>query len=154
VESKWYEILTAVKEQIDALGLTSDGTSLPVEIRKLPAVEESIQTLPCVLVAPGGSPEKIAQFSFEDDAGVSVAYPVDVAIVSAGNRDFVSDVDVLLAWRQQARRCFQSNSLPGVDRVFRILLNPDPAYDRGALNSNYDYSGFSLEVFVVEQRGN
>ncbi len=151
--SVWYDILTRIQSLIQGLDL-SGLSDANVKVRKLPKVGESIDTLPCVLVSPGDSPEDVERLSFEDDSGVSVRYPADIVIVAAGNRDFSSNLDLYAGWRQSIRRLFQDDALDGVDRVFRVDIEPKPLYDRGLLNQNYDYLGMSVWVTVAEQRGN
>lgn len=150
--SVYYDCLSAVKVMIDGLALSGASTA----IRMLPKAEETIDTLPLIAIAPG-DPERVTQETFEDESGVNVVYSVDVVTIAASNRDFVTNLDRYLNWRQQVRRLFQSNELTGQlvgGKVWKIEIEPDPAFDRAALNRNYVYSGMTLRIHVVEQRTN
>ena len=149
----YYSILEAVRDKVRTL--TLDGIQpADVKIRKLPKATESLDGLPCVVVAPGEDPELLTPHSFEDDASYEVAYSVDVVCVADDDADFVTNIDRYFRWREQVRRAFQSPRLEDVPAVFDTRLKPLAPLDRQLLNNNYAYTGITVRFHASEQRTN
>jgi hypothetical protein len=148
-QSIYNSILTAVQQAVEGLTLELGAATLPVVIRKLPKVQEPLDTVPCVLVVPA-APEQVEVANFE--GLVYVWYTVGVVVVAANNQDFSSNLDSYLSWREQIRRLFQAPSLPGVSQVWDTEVHPEPVIDPEAVNADYDYSGLTLRFRTVEPR--
>ena len=157
VGSVYYSILEAVGTVITNLNLnfTPPGGVIinpSVTVLKEPKFQRQIDSpMPVIMVAPSIERQVIEQASAE--GYVFVTYPVEVAISAAGNRDFVTNIDIWLNWRQQIRSQFCATLLPGVSQVFLSDADPDPAWDRELIQSNYDRSSLTLRFKTIEPRG-
>lgn len=149
--NEFSNLLTAVKESIETLGLTFGGSAVGISLRKLPRAEETLDTLPLICVCPRG-PEQVEAFSTEDN--VLVKYDVEVVLVAAGNRDLTStNLATWLLWREQIRRLFQFE-LSTITTILKVDVNPDQPLDRAKLNQNYEYSGLGFRFWSIENRTN
>lgn len=145
--SNYLDVLNAVAGAISALGITFSGTPLPVAVRKLPRAEEQIDTLPLVCVVPKDEPEGLEVLDFE--GGRDLAYPAEIVIVSAGNRDLNATsgaanqvgLDNHMNWRQQIRNSLKGPSLSGAATVWHMETSMELVLDRELVNLDYDYSG-------------
>jgi hypothetical protein len=150
-------ILGAVAQAIDNLSLTynppaGDPVAVTAAVLKVPKVQEGLDApLPVIAVSPAAERQRVEPASGE--GLVFVTYPVEVAISAAGNRDFASDLDVWLNWREQIQQLFQGTSLAGVARVVDVSTDPDPAFDRQSAVDNYDRSRLTVRVKTIEPRG-
>lgn len=145
-------ILTAARTIL--AGLTLSGIDAAnVKIRKLPSVREVIDTLPCVLVSPSDTPERIEPLSFEDGAKHRVVYAVDVVVVAADSADFSTNLSTYLRWREQVRRALDQPTLAAVAPVFDVDVEPFSPLDREQLSKLYAYSGLSFRFHCVEPGG-
>jgi hypothetical protein len=148
-ESVYNSILEAVRDKLQTL--TLDGIeSVDVKIRKLPKATESLDSLPCVVVAPSEEPEVVEDLSFEDDAAHEVIYSVDIVCIADDDADFVTNLDRYLRWREQVRRAFQPPLLAAVASVFTTEILPFSPLDRQLLNANYAYTGIAVRFHAVE----
>jgi hypothetical protein len=150
-------ILSAVAQAIDNLSLTynppsGDLVTVTATVLKVPKVQEALDSpLPVIAVSPAEEHVRVEPASGE--GLVFVTYPVEVAISAAGNRDFASDLDVWLNWRDQIRQLFQGTRLVGVSQVIDVNTDPDPAFDRQTAVDNYDRSRLTVRVKTIEPRG-
>lgn len=151
--SKHDTIVGLIHQVVSGLDLT------PIEAdnvlrRMLPRVDESLETMPCVLVCKSQTPVRITPISFEDDVAIAKTYGVEIVTVAANNLDLVSNDAVYGGWQEKIQRAFQPQVIPGLDGVAGVELRPAPPYDRRLLNQQYAYSGLEVLVTVWEQRGN
>lgn len=142
------DILSAVQSQILSLGLTFNAKSVPVTLRKLPAIIEEVDTVPMIAVCPKDEPEEYKRIGFEKT--MQVTYQVEIVIIAPGNRDFESNLDVYLSWRESIRNLFRQPPLAGVPEVWMMMPKGEVPIDRDNVNSNYDYSGLVIEFTTVE----
>jgi hypothetical protein len=155
--SVYESILDAVASVVSNLELTFSpptGNAIIVAavVLKVPKVQETLDTpLPVIAVSPAVERQKVEPASGE--GLVFVTYPVEIAISAAGNRDFASNLDVWLNWRELIRQQFSGTSLAGVTQVIDINIDPDPAFDRGTTADNYDRSRLTVRVKTIEPRG-
>lgn len=134
---------------VAGLGLTFDTAPLPVLKRKLPRVSETLEMLPCLLVCPSTRPERYQPAA---EGLVFLDYAVDVSMAAPGNRDWATNLDQYLQWRQQIRGLFQGPLLAGVSAVYDTDITPGTPIDRTLVNSNYDYSTLGLLFSAIERR--
>jgi hypothetical protein len=121
-------------------------------VLKVPKVQESLDTpLPVIAVSPAVERQRVEPASGE--GLVFVTYPVEIAISAAGNRDFASNLDVWLNWREVIRQQFQGTTLAGVSQVIDVNTDPDPAFERGTTADNYDRSRLTVRFKTIEPRG-
>jgi hypothetical protein len=150
-------ILEAVASVITGLNLTftpsGDGNPVIVAaaVLKVPKVQESLDTpLPVIAVSPAVDRQRTEPAA---EGLVFCMYPVEVAISAAGNRDFASNLDIWLNWREQIRQQFQGIILVGVPQALVVRTDPDPAFDRQTAADNYDRSRLTVWVKTIEPRG-
>ena len=143
------DIHDAIVSQITGLTLTFNSVAVPVKKRKLPTVEETIDTLPLIAVCPLDRPTRIEPESFE--GFFSVTYLFNVVVIAAGNRDLLASLDVYEGWLQRIFYLFASDRLDGVAAVWNSEVVPGVLLDHGKLNQNYDYSGVSLSFMTTEK---
>ena len=150
--SNFYTCLTQTNSLVTNLGLTWPPTSgvVPVVTRKLPKAEEVLDApLPILAIAPGPKPERVG---YPCGTYVEVDYPVQIVLISAGNANYTSNLDIPPSWRQAIRRVFQAprvlvGVIPG---QFDTTLNLDALLDRSELNSLYDYTAMEVRFSVLE----
>lgn len=150
-------ILSAVAQVIDNLSLTynpptGDPVTVTAAVLKVPKVQETLDSpLPVIAVSPAVEHARVEPASGE--GLVFVTYPIEIAISAAGNRDFATNLDVWLNWREQIRQQFQGTKLAGVSQVVDVNTDPDPAFDRQSAVDNYDRSRLTVRVKTIEPRG-
>jgi hypothetical protein len=141
--SVYESILSAARDIVDGLAL--DGVQA-VRIRKLPRADEELDELPIIVVAPD-DPERVRHAGFES---VNVIYTADIVWIGGGGVQALDQVEQVLAFREAVRQAFQGPLLAGVDEVWKTELAPGPAFNRRALNRNYDYSGLRVRFHANE----
>ncbi len=151
--STYYNLLSIVKTTIEGLNL--DGIdNANIVIKKLPAVEQKVDTLPMILVVPSDQPEDVKRFTFEKE--VSITYRIEVVIVAAGNLDMSStNLSTYLDWRQKIRKIFHQaplNTLGVPSSVWDIAVQPLQPLDRRLVNQSYDYQGLAVLFRSVENQ--
>ena len=147
--SVYYSILAAVQSLVQKAA-TQFNPQPAVELRKLPKVGETLEVLPVLLVTPHPQPEKDEPADTEGRRFVD--YRIQVVHVAAGNRDFQSNLDLYLNWRQAVRRLFDAPLLAGASQVYDTQVLPEVVIDRNLVNMNYDYSGLSFLFRAIEPR--
>lgn len=164
--SVYMNILNAVGLIIENLGLTftpAGGSPITpgVVVLKEPTVQEYLQTLgepnepgsaklPVIVVSPQA--EKQPTEAACHEAFVFVVYPVDITISAGGNRDFASNLDTWLNWREVIRGQFSGTVLPGVVEVYDTEPDPEEAIDRGTLQDNLDQGTLTIRFSTAEAR--
>lgn len=149
--SIYYTILTSAQQAVSGLSLVLGSTPLPVLIRKLPKLGETLDSAPVVLICPTEQPEKIIDYATE--GLVYVEYGVEIVIVAANNQDYLSNLDSYLNFRQQIRLLFQGTTLTGAPTVCDMDMIPEAPIDRALVAADYDYSAISVRFKSCESRG-
>jgi hypothetical protein len=145
-------ILEAVRDKLKTLTLAGIDPETGIKVRKLPKATESLDSLPCVIIAPAEEPEEVEPLSAEDDAAMEVVYSVDVVAIADDDADFSTNLDRYLRWREQVRLAFQPPRLAAVAAVFDTDILPFSPLDRQLLNANYAYTGHTIRFHAAEQR--
>lgn len=158
VASVYYDVLDAFVTSIQSLALTYQSTPITVQLRKLPTKEETIDSLPLIVVCPHTRADQFRQLSFEDDTGVEGTYYIEIVLVFTGGRDFLTNLDLLLKFREQVRRLFQRPPLvgsgAGAALVWNIMSDNDYVLDQNMIAQNYDYEGLAFWAKTTEPRTN
>lgn len=141
-------ILQGIPWALDANG-NSVLLTANVRRRMLPLASETMDALPCVVLAAGAAEDE-GSFSFEDEK--DVVYSCEVAIVAANNDDFATSEPLYLAWREQVKRAFGNATLTGAPTVWDTRLSLEPLFDRGLLNQQYAYQSITLRFTSHESR--
>lgn len=148
--SNYWTILQAALGACTALALRDwNSVSLPFAVRKLPMVQERLDSVPAGFIVPSTTPEQVEMWSSEWEYKVS--YYCDVVVVSPGNLDPSTHLDYLLNWRERLRLAVLNATYP-VGVFYNSFLQMDPPIDRTALSSLYDYGAFRLFVEAIELR--
>jgi hypothetical protein len=138
------DTLEAVKDVVDGLGLQHRGVSVPVVVRKLPAVEEQLDSVPMVCVYP--ERDDLEWFSFRSQVSV---YPVGVAVVRPADGNLAME-STAAAWREDIRDAFRSPRLSGVSEVWDADVEPGEPLDERLYSKNYDYMTLLLRFKATE----
>lgn len=149
--ANYYAILQAIKTIVDGLGLKDWNTSaVPSAIRKLPKVDENIDTLPLLAIVPKDEDPKRTPIAF--GPVYKVEYPCEVVAIASSNRDFTSHLDTYTAWQAAIAAAFNSpTSLKSlVSPVWDVNVSLNLVIDRGEVNDNYDYGGLTIEAITSE----
>ncbi len=129
--------------------LELDG--LPVaqrQTRKLPAIQEALDTTPLLLLIPRDQPDTIGQASTHH---WNHGYQLDMIFITAGNLDLALDT-AITKWRETLRDAF----LPPlcisaqVPSIWDTKVSNKPIIDRRKVSRLYNYSGISVQ-FVSEE---
>jgi hypothetical protein len=167
LSSVYLSCLNAVSLIIQNLGLSftpdqGGPTIIPaIVVLKEPTVQEYLQTLgepgeigsaelPVIVVSPQA--EKQPTEAASTYPFVFVTYPVDITISAGGNRDFQSNLDTWLNWRETIRGQFTGTVLPGVSVVYDTEADPEEAIDREMLQQNLDQSALTIRFYTLESR--
>lgn len=147
--SVYGSILDATVTTIGNLGIQYNSVAVPVVLRKLPKAEEVLDALPLICVSPSVSAMRWERVAFP--ALQQVGYPVQVGIIAASNRDFTSNIDLLLGWAEQIRSAFKKPPLAGVSQVWKTEVSPGKVFDRSLLvGSDYDYLALDIVFTTLE----
>lgn len=130
------------------LSLTVDGNALPVEKRKLPKREETVDTAYQVTVSGTEMVDECTRIGF---GGVwRVLYKIDVTLMTPNDRDQLRNLADHAAWREATRAEYMKGlDLPSVKGV-EIIQSPHLA--RSKLAQGYDYNQVTLLVTTYERR--
>lgn len=151
MSANYFPALQAIQTMLQGANLVDwNGNALPFAIRKLPKVDEQIDTLPlCCIVPPSRAPDK-RPVAFGPI--YKLTYPVEVVFVAGNNRDFTSNLSTYMAWNNQASVLFNTpaalKSL--VPAVWDVNVRLGLIIDRSQVNDNYDYGGLTIEVVCAE----
>lgn len=127
-------ITAAMVVMIQGLGLVANNQ---VTRKLLPHVGEGIDSPPCIQVC-AGEPEDDDPRDFE--LGQYLVYPVEVDIIAAVNRDYVTQLPTFMQWRKQIRQLFIPAGVGGAaPTVWQTRWYAKPLFDRGDLNAQYGF---------------
>jgi len=145
--STYYNLLNAVASVVS-------GLTMPAAVRKLPAAEEAVDTLPLVCVVPQDRPEDVNPYAF---GFTEVVYHVAVAVIRAGQHSLTTGLDVALDWRDRIIGAFNQPRHPtvaaAVPSLYDTRITPEMPVDRAALNLNYDYAVVGLDFRTTRPLG-
>ena len=125
-----------------------------VFVRKLPSAQETLDTLPLIIVCPNDFGERITYLGFEGN--ILVDYPVDIVVISTGNRDFSqANLETYMDWQRQIRDKYQQvpvlNATPYLTQYcIGIECLPDAILNRRLINQSYDYIELVIHFKVIE----
>lgn len=141
------DVATAVETAVQALALAGVGNDQVVR-RKVPDVPEGAE-LPQVVISVGEE----GDVRFVDFEGtVVVRYPVAVTIVTDGGAKLADDATVR-TWRESIRKkCGDRATYAGVTGFLEVTASGGPPFDRRALSLDFNYSVYSFDVTVLENR--
>ena len=152
--SQYLSILENVQAQITGLGLTFNGTTVPIVVKKTKRwlANISLPSLPLIVIAGEDTPESVVPWTTENE--VLAKYHVDVVSIAGGNQDNTANLDVWLNWREQERKLFQWGMQAQIVSCFMSEFVGKPPILKEAFFKNYDVSGFGFNYWNVESRTN
>jgi len=141
-----YDVKQSAAAVLAALDL-SPVLSTSVKVRKLPAVDESLDVLPALFVCNSERGEENLPVGF---VSFGVDYFIDFVLIFKGHKDRVENLDVLDRVRQAIRKAFDPPLLPGAPTVWNTRYVPTAPYDRAKFSQNYDYSFTTIQFMSQE----
>jgi hypothetical protein len=123
-----------------AVGL-SGIDSANIKARELPKRDETIDAVPCVVVAPYGF--RVSPLGTEGSAGRN--YTREICLIDGSEGDFATDQAKRQTWHQQVVNGIERNgsewrtTLPNAGTVWAIEIENAPTFDRSLLAKNYAY---------------
>jgi hypothetical protein len=144
----YHEVLLRAQAVLQALTFDPPLTAGQILVRKLPAVRDQLDVLPCIILctAEEGELQRPLSFRYYD-----VIYAVQLTIVQKHAEDVVANHDRILRWREQLRAAFQHAALAGVPSVWATRFEPEAPLDRRKLARDYDYSSMIVRFHSQEE---
>lgn len=150
------ELLTNAVADIQGLNLKLGTTPVAVVKRKgvkrEPTVDASTQITVC---KSPKEPLKIQRTGFQK---TSVIYPIEIAIVSANNRDWVTNLDTYIDWFDSLIALYVPPSLTTTNlwgtsvnstKVFDVRVIPGDFLEPEQMANMFDVIGIDLEVSMT-----
>lgn len=148
--SVFYDILTAVKSQIDTLSLTINGNSLATVIRKLPKKEAGVDAPNQITVSPSQTEPRITPWAFGNR--FLHEYLIEITLICPNNDDQFTDLDNYSQIRQDISNLFLLPNSIAVSGVLDTRLMDADFHDRKFVISGYDFMQLILKVRTVETK--
>lgn len=154
--ANYFPILQAVQAKINSLNLVDwNSNPLPNAIRKLPKVDEQIDTLPLLCIVPKDEAPQRKPLCFNVASSspyYRVSYPVEVVWIAGGDRDFTDNQSTYMQWQSAIAAAFNlpSSLSSSVPQVWDINVRLNPVINRSVVNDNYDYGGLIIEAITSE----
>jgi hypothetical protein len=140
-DAVYYEVLLKAQAVLQAVTFDPPLADTSILVRKLPAVRDQLDVLPCLILCTaeeGETETPVASCAYD------VVYPVQVTIVQKHGEDVTANHDRVLRWREQVRKAFQPTTLAGVPSVWNTEFVSNPPLDRRKLPRDYDYSSLVI----------
>ncbi len=166
--SVYYQVLQGTGARVanitnllpDSVGI---GLPVPVSVRKKPLILDQVDTVPRLLVWPGKQGESKGKQGFGTPGGQGGPtwwlYPVNVALVTAGNREVEVGLQEYLDMREQLRDLIYQTAplFPPASLVtaqaFDVEIEPEDVFDlRAFLGGNYDVTGMQVQFSATVRR--
>lgn len=138
--------------------LTIRGIGDNVQPRKLPAVEEEIDTLPMLAIAPADEAELVERADFE--GGLFKTYALELVAITKGKKlltlENLDDPNQSFFerayWRETVVNLFRNPTVlkAAIPQVLGCSAVPGKPIDRQKLNQAYEYSSVVLRVRTKE----
>lgn len=134
---------------MEGLGLSNNGRTLPVYLKKIPS--ETVAEFPCVFVTYEGDPESTDEATFDDCENI---YPIRVFIADRNAAQDDTMRATYLRWRKQMMDAIRPlTSLDGVDECYNVrVARPEPVFDQKLPHYQYVVSGFLVHAICREVR--
>lgn len=147
------DILEAVKTDHTAAALTIGANALTIAKRKLPKHEETVDAAYQVTVSGAEQVDKVVRVGF---GGIfRVEYLVEMTLIIPNDRDQLTNLPEVAAWRESTRARYQAvtHPLTGVSGVKAVDLTDNGVWlDRTDLADGFDYDQLVIRVTTYERR--
>lgn len=140
-------ILDAVTAAILGLNLTLGSRTVAVEKRKLPAVQEEIDTLPLICVVP--DPKVLWDVPFATGGIRKRGYGTGIAVVSKGDHDARKHLADYTGWRDAIADLLARPPAGFPDGYLEHRIQLGVTIDPQKYSQNYDYSAMAVYWTVV-----
>jgi len=146
------DLLTASAAMVEDLAITLNSTVVPVLIRKLPEISESIEEVPAIFVC--ASQRQGFQLPFhtagtDDIPTMKVENRIQIALAFPGNRDNLTHVDDYPGWMEQIGAAFGNQDIFDRSDVLMIRVVSEVYLDRAAYSKLYDYLAMEIRITTV-----
>src|SRR5262245_47235679 len=150
VSAVYSRILNQVLVMVQDLDLRDwDNNPVPVQRRKLPAVREALDTVPCIIVSM--QDEAVTSERATTEGHHYRIYPVQVAFVAAGDGDLSRHEDTYQDWHARVIDAFDTKALLAtVPEVWDMDAEPGLILERAQIAQGYDYGGLVLMFTTCE----
>ena len=139
-------ILSSIVTVIQGLDM-DDFPDAHVKRRMLPKASETLDKLPCVIVAPASQKGRRKPDGWGSN---DRTYPVEIAVVTATNRDMLTKIPNVTQALQEIEAAFDVPTLAGAATVWNVEVDPGATFDRSTLSQNYAYSSILLLIHSHE----
>lgn len=140
-------------QAVEDIGVSLDSSTVPVFKRKLPKVDDQVDTLPAIHIAPSERPGSDQWLDTGREGGARKLRSrwFDVALIRAGNRDPITGQDAF-ADAGDAIADRLGGSMPvEYPTILNTLFYPNVPYDRKAYQKNYDFRLMRICFLSVEE---
>lgn len=139
------QCLDAVQTRILSLSLVSSSN---VVVRK--ASWDRDVPKPGIIISPVREAMNPAAGTNERD---DVGHGVQVVLVRSSNENLTLNLPTFTKWREQIRRAFHNQRLPGVSLVIRCSVEPGEPYQQNQFKQGVDASVLVVRCIAREPRG-
>jgi hypothetical protein len=143
-------VLNAVVSDIQALNLQLNGSPLTVVRRKGVKGHPPSDVTTQITVDEAETGEAVERKAFSVG---NVRYVVDVTIVTPGDRDWATNLDTYISWREAIYRAYLpprvlTSGLYKTAGVWDVRPRPKTFMERAAMAKQYDLQALIIEVGV------
>jgi hypothetical protein len=147
-------LLDRLVTKVAGLGLTWEGSALPVGKKKATVSQEGLNDPPQVAISKAAKPETVERWA---STGYDRhTYTFRVELVTAGRHDFKANLPEHAAFRKVLLATFARKSTSGLTDVpglQDVRASLDDFLPPGRMERGYDTQAVEIEVRVVEERG-
>ncbi len=148
--SVFYDIMTAVKTQIDTLSISINGSAVTSVIRKLPKKEQTVDAAAQITISPTQMEPKVTPIAFGNR--FAHEYDVEITVISHNDNDQFTNLDTYATIKQNITNLFLLPSSIAVTGVWNIRMLDNDFHDRKFVISGYDYMQLILRVSTIETK--
>lgn len=148
-----YAILTDIQAILQAVAYVGINTE-EIKIRELPAVNETLDHVPCVCICPYHKIDS-APMGMEGSAGRT--YAVEVCLIDGSDGDYATDQEKRQTWHEQTLNAIDKMpdgqfraELPNVPSVWHLEIQEAPTFDRSKLSKLYSYQSVVVNFLSSE----
>jgi hypothetical protein len=147
-------LLDRLVTTVAGLGLTWEGTALPVGKRKVDVSQDQLNDPPQVVLSKSARPERVQRWA--STGHDRHTYYFRASLIAAGRQDMTANHPDHAAFRKTLIATFAKKAGAGLDDVTGlqdVRSRPDDWLPRDRIDDGYDTQAVEIEISVVEERG-
>ncbi|MBP3956466.1 hypothetical protein J8F10_14390 [Gemmata sp. G18] len=144
------DILDAVVADHKAAKLKIGTECLRVVKRKLPKKEEGVDDHFQVTISAAEQADQIVRIAFGNV--FKVGYRVEMTLITPNDRDQLTNIDTIAAWREATRARYMKPNPIAVSAVKQVEIIDSLFLDRSTLADGYDFDQIALQIYTFERR--